>query len=404
MARLEQLDALMLAALLHDVGKPLGSGHASKGARLAAGVAARLGLSARQQEDVRFLVAQHLLMAHLSQRRDLTDPAVIGGFCRRVETVDRLRQLYLLTLADTAMTAPGNLTEWKASLLDELYVKAYTYLSQGASSAGLRLEAELSGRRDALELALRRRFGPEAAEVLPRVPDELVLSYELEELLHHLDVALELERSADSLLRLRARPLGPSTTELTICCADSPGRLALITGVLLAHGVEVLGAQVYTLGDDGGSRGPATVLDVFTVAGSEEARPQAWQRVSADLERALEGTFSVADLVARHTRPSALGRRVTPHVQTLVSIDNGASSRFTVIDVQAPDRLGVLYAITRTLSELGLTIHLSRVATEAGRVIDNFYVSDGVSGAKVVDEERLDRVRERVTDAIEELR
>jgi [protein-PII] uridylyltransferase len=396
MAAVEQPRSLMLAALLHDVGKPLGHGHAVKGARLAAGVAARLGMSAAEQEEVRFLVEHHIVMAHLSQRRDLSDPKVTVTMAELARTVDNLRRLYLLTVADTAKTSPDNLTEWKASLLDELYLKTYLQLGHGEGVAAADRERRLRDQRGALELQLRREVG-EAQQLADRAPQEMLLAFLLDDLVHHLQVALSLEADRANALRLSTRLRRDSTTEVTVCCWDAPGRLAMITGVMLAHRVEVLAAQVFTLDPPTSRGGPATVLDVFTVRAPDE---DVWGDFNADLERALRGELSVPELVQRRVQPSGLPPKHVPRVESTVTVDNDISERATVIDVQAPDRLGVLHAITRALSEQDLAIQLSKVATEAGRVVDIFYVSDGRGGGKVTDGERLQGVREAVLAAI----
>jgi [protein-PII] uridylyltransferase len=119
------------------------------------------------------------------------------------------------------------------------------------------------------------------------------------------------------------------------------------------------------------------------------------------LEQALRGSLSVNSLVQKHTRPSSLPPRIVPRVEISVVVDNLISDRYTVIDVQAPDQRGVLYAITKTLNESNLEIHFSRVATEAGRVIDIFYVSDRASGGKVLDEDHFKRIQKGITQAIE---
>lgn len=399
MERIEELEGLMLAALLHDVAKPLGRGHSAKGARLAAGVAARLGLEVEQQQEVRFLVEHHLTMAHLSQRRDLSDPTVIASFASLVGTTDRLRKLLLVTVADTAMTGPGNLNEWKATLLNELFMKTYLHLTRGKEAGEQELREHLRQQRDALELALRRQWGPPGGELVGRVPTEMLQSCGVEDLVHHLGAAMELEQSPAAVVCLKSRSRGGSATELTICCPDAPGLLATITGVMLGHRIEILAAQVYTL-EAGGDGSGTHVVDVFSVQAPVEAGAETWKSLTADLQRAIRGDLSVAELVRSYTRPSGLPPKVIPHVETVVTVDNDASDRLTVIDVQAPDRLGILYAITRTLSEEGLVIHLSKVATEAGRVIDNFYVSDGQGGGKIVDERRLEQVCQRVKQAI----
>jgi [protein-PII] uridylyltransferase len=405
MREVDRPESLFLAGLLHDVGKPLGHGHAAKGARLAVGVAARLGLGAKQQEEVRCLVAEHLTMAHLSQRRDLSDSTVIRTLAEQVGTVDLLRRLYLLTLADTAMTAPGNLTEWKDSLLEELYMRAYLHLSHGEGVAAKERERLLLSQRAELEASLRREQGDAAAAMARRVPAEMLLACSAEDLLHHLGVALELEAQPSRALRVVARRRNHATAEVTLCCWDSPGRLATITGVMLAHRIDILAAQVYTVDPAEGSHADAaTVLDIFTVRAPEvEEEQQVWAAFAGDLERSLRGTLCVPELVKRHTRPSGLPPRVVPRVEIVVSIDNDISERLTVIDVQAPDRIGVLYAITRSLSEQNVAIHLSKVATEAGRVVDIFYVSDRTSHGKVTDEARLGGIRGAVLEAIEAL-
>jgi [protein-PII] uridylyltransferase len=403
-SRLARPRTLFLAALLHDVAKPLGRGHSHKGARLARGVAARLGLSAEEQQAVASLVEAHLTMAHLAQRRDLSDPRVIRTLAAEVKSVEQLRQLYLLTLADTAMTAPGNLSEWKATLLEELYLRCYVELGHGEGIADAERARQREERGTGLELMLRKARGDSARGVVARIPTEMVLAHELDDLVHHLGVALDLEAGGGLLRVIARRRSGVAAVEVTICCADAPGRLALITGVMLAHRIEVLAAQVYTV--EGAAGAAATVLDVFTVRlpnADPEEDDEVWAGFSADLEQAIAGELDVPDLVSRHTRPSTLAPRVVPRVEPAVSIDNQVSERYTVIDVQAPDRLGVLHAITRALSEQGLAIHLSKVATEAGRVVDIFYVSDGRNGGKLVAEARQDEVRAAVVAAIEAL-
>ena len=405
MAEVQRPQSLMLAALLHDVAKPLGHGHAERGARLAAGVAARLDLTTQQQQQVRALVRDHLVMAHVSQRRDLADPMVISKLASLVGTVAQLRRLYLLTLADTAMTAPGNLTDWKERLLDQLYFQTLVHLIKGESGARQERQDELRDRRDALRIQLRRGWGEAGEALLESLPADMVLQLPAGELMHHLAAVLTPgdDAPAGGAVRLLTRPAGPASTTLTISCADSPGRLAQITGVMTAHRIEVLGAQVYTLerGADAASTA-GSVLDIFSVRTPQRPR-QVWPAFSRDLERAVSGELQVAELVARHTRPCGLPPRIIPHVPVEVSLENKVSERFTVVEVQAPDRLGVLHAITRALSEQGLEIHLSRVATEAGRVVDIFYVSDRETGDKV-QPAAMEQVRGAVGRAVEALK
>jgi [protein-PII] uridylyltransferase len=122
--------------------------------------------------------------------------------------------------------------------------------------------------------------------------------------------------------------------------------------------------------------------------------------VADDLERILSGQAAVEDIVAARREKSFLKPKKTPAVPTEIEIDNDVSEDFTVVDVYTHDRLGVLYAITRTLTELGLDIALSKVATEAERVADVFYVRDRESGAKVTDPARLAEIVSSLRDAL----
>ncbi len=381
--------ALVLGTLLHDVGKPLGKGHAEKGARLGATIARRLGMSDDEVARVEFLIRHHLLMSHLSQRRDLDDPSLIEKFARVVGDEERLRDLYLLTYCDAAMTAPGNLTEWKATLLKELYVRTLAHLRRGEStSLGKR-------RRRAIEAA-----GPEAAALLGTMPDRYFAASPPSMVRTHVTLA---QRRGERPVAFAVRALPRrGASELSLVALDAPGLLAAITGVLLAHRVDIAGAQIHSRPPD--ALAPGLAFDVFTVRDrAGRAIPAAdprWPRVEEDLIQLLEGKASAAELIERRREKGGLPRRVTPEVPTEIEIDNEASDGFTVIDVYTHDRPGVLHAITRTLSELGLDIGLSKVATEAERVADIFYVRDHGGAGKIVDAERLDEIQRRLREAL----
>ncbi|MBK6849166.1 MAG: [protein-PII] uridylyltransferase [Proteobacteria bacterium] len=395
---LEDVESLYLAALLHDVGKPLGRGHARKGARLAAGVAARLGLGHEAQDTVAFLVRHHLAMQHLSQRRDLGDPAVVSAFAQLVGSTDRLRRLYLLAVADTAMTAPGNLTFWKASLLDQLYTSTHRLLTSGSPLAP---QATIEARRTELRGVLRESWGDPATAIVERLPDDLVGGQPVELLAHHVGVALDLEATPGGRLRLGTRQQDAATTVLTVCCHDAPGLLATITGVMLLHRIEVLAAQIYTIPANGDAVGRA--LDLFWVTTPDPAEFRSWVQFSSMLEQALGHEVELARLVEQRMRPSLLGHRVLPAVPTQVIVDNDESERCTILELHSADVSGLLYTITHTLSELGLGIDLAKVASEAGHVVDIFYVRDTASGRKLADDARLTQVRDTLTQSIDRL-
>ncbi len=401
--------ALFLGTLLHDVGKPLGKGHSEKGARIARTVGRRLGLDEADVARAEMLVKQHLTMAHLSQRRDLTDPEVVRRFAERIGDETALAQLYLLTRCDTAMTAPGNLSAWKDQLLGELYTRARDlYRGAGAAQAD-------SGRGSAHETARGRvrellpADAPELAELVGALDDRYVAGLSPRQIARHLALVGRRARSGAAVnIEVAEYPL-KGHTELAVVADDCLGLLGHIAGVLAAHRVSVNAAVVTTVDPPGG--GPALALDQFAVRdpyGKTIAAGDArWAAIRDDLTRVVGGggepSEVVAALIDRRRKRSSLRPRVTPAVETAVQVVQDASADFTVIEVATRDRVGVLHTITRTLTELGLDIHLAKVSTEGERVADAFYVSDRLAGGgKLGSGERSREVEQALHGALAE--
>jgi [protein-PII] uridylyltransferase len=162
----------------------------------------------------------------------------------------------------------------------------------------------------------------------------------------------------------------------------------MLTGVLLAHGMNIVTASINT-----STAGVA--LDIFRVSHADQAesaqRPERWERVQATLGKVLSGEVDVEQLVAAARRPSILAKRFVPRVGTNIEVDNEVSDHFTVLDVYTQDRVGVLFAITNKLFHLGLSIHLAKITTNVDQVLDVFYVSD--AGKKIDDGARLERIK-----------
>ncbi|HJZ88114.1 MAG TPA: [protein-PII] uridylyltransferase [Polyangia bacterium] len=399
---LEHPLALCLGMLLHDVGKPLGKGHSEKGARLCAEITRRFDMAPEDARLAEFLVRKHLVMAHLSQRRDIHDMALVARFAAEMGRPEALRQLYLLTWADMSMVAPGNLTEWKSMLLNELYLRTLAYLSRGPDLAARDSSALTRRRRQQAARALGEDAdaGP-LGELFRGLPDRyFVVTTPLQIKLH---VRMSRDRAASGrklALRVAHHPR-KGYSVVTVCADDSPGLLARLCGVFLAHRLDILAAQITSRAR---AQDAGEAIDVFYVRdrslreGTAAAR---WAAVAADFTAVFEHGQAVEELIAaRAARPSALPPRVTPAVLTEIEVDNEVSADYTVIDVYTQDRLGVLYSITKTLTALGLDVYFSKVGTEADRVADVFYVRDKESRAKITDAERLAEVKRALEGAL----
>ncbi len=370
--------AILLGTLLHDVGKPAGKGHAEKGAVLAGAIARRLGLPEPDALLVELLVRQHLTMSHLSQRRDLTDPEVIARFADKIETEEQLVALYLVTLCDTAMTAPGNLTAWKDDLLRELVIRTRAHFRGTASEVD--------------ETRARLAAQPGAAAIVVGIDPRLFTQLTPAQAARHVrlvarahPVALEVECFA-------------SHSELAIVAPDAPGVLATIAGALAANRVDVLGAIVGHV-ETGDAR---LALDLFFVrdgkgAPIREDDPR-WTRLAADLRALLPpDPRKVAALIAQRRPPSGMPARVTPGVATEIHLHDD-SAQATIVEVFTRDRVGVLHAITQTLADLGLDISLAKISTEGERVADAFYVTR--AGVRLVDGTERARLVARLAEAL----
>jgi [protein-PII] uridylyltransferase len=369
--------ALRLGALLHDIGKTGRGGHVAAGVRIAEETLAQMRVAESTAALAGFLVAEHLLLSDTATRRDLDDEDLVLEVAARVGDPERLAALYLLTIADAGATGPLAWTAWRATLVRELVAKVQHVLERG--DVGAETSERLAERID----AIRAELGTESAEAVDRFLDRMPRSYLL---------ALPVERIARQYpliapaitirdVRTHAEPgARPGTYALTIVAADRAGLLSMIAGALSLAGLSILTAQVFTTED-------GVAVDVFEVEGAFEAEvgEERWREFRGTLRRAIEGRLSLAYRVGEKRKHYPPPRHDVP---VRVAVDNDASDFFTVIEVGAPDRIGLLFDVTSALAELQLDVHLAKVATYGERVVDAFYVRDEL-GRKVDDPERM---------------
>jgi [protein-PII] uridylyltransferase len=380
MERLERPLGLYLGTLYHDIGKGLPD-HSARGAEIAARACARLGIDPADAADVEWLVAKHLRMSSIAQRRDLSDPELIHDFAEECGTADRLDRLYLLTYADIATVGPQTWTEWKARLLRELYEKTRSVLGGEERKRPAPGTYEAAGRARVAEALRGRAPENEIARFVAAMPARYFLTESPAQAPRHLRL-LRLGRELPVAAAIRHRP-GLGYSELTIAAPDRPGLLSLIAGVLAAHRVDIHHAEVFSTPDDP-SLGwlSSRALDHFEVRGPEEGslEPARWRAAREDLERVLSGAESLAELMARRLKASALTQKPLPRVPTKVVIDNASSRDHSVVDVFTADRVGLLHTLSQTFFDLGLSVDLARIATEGHRAADAFYVRTAAGG------------------------
>ena len=372
---------LMLSLLLHDLGKAAREGHDRYGVEIACRVLERMGIDGEGRERVVFLVKNHLLMSFISQRRELSDIKVIAGFARTVQDRENLSMLYLLTYADISSVNPTAWTQWKAALLEDLYLRTMSYLGKtgAAELEQERLGAAVARLRGAVADAFGHR---EVEEFLADLPDKYILNTPVQTIVDHMEM---MKRLPEERLVIKHRHhAGKGTTELTICAYDVYGMLASVAGVIAAHNLNIVRARAFTT-----RRG--VMIDTFHVTDSD-GNIMTYEDVWASIESDLRGgrTASRCIPTARETHPAHMAGASGPPAS--VEFDNETSDEFTIIDISCRDRVGLLHRIAGTLYDLNVYIASAKIATEGTRVMDSFYVSD-LLGKKINDPGRIEKVR-----------
>jgi [protein-PII] uridylyltransferase len=387
-------ELLLLAVLFHDIGKGEGGGHSEKGALMCRTIARRMGLHKEDSERLEFLVQNHLLFAHIAQRRDLHDEKMIIQFARQMGTSENLRMLYLLTFADVRSVGPDVWNDWKAMLFEELFTKAFKVLERGDFKLEASSERVKKVRKKVHDI-LDPEFPPaRVKEELKALTTRHVLSNTPAEIANHLRYLIAL--GDHDVLMSVGHEQERGYSNFTICTFDVPGLFSRITGVMAANGMNILGAQIHT-----STNGKALdVLQINSPQGFVVTDENRWKRVEDDMRRVLEGKVQVKTLVEKRHRPTLLTERVKPRFPTRVEIDNDVSEDYTVIDIYTHDTVGLLYSITSTLTELGLYIGVSKISTKVDQVADVFYVKD-IFGHKLAGDEKLEEVRTRLREAID---
>ncbi|MDJ0864493.1 MAG: [protein-PII] uridylyltransferase [Myxococcota bacterium] len=398
MRSVEDRPALFLGCLLHDIGKGFGGQHSERGAVRARTCLERLGLDPERIERIVFLVAEHLTMSHVAQRRDLSDPKMVAEFTKLVGDRRNLRQLYLLTFADMRASSSQAWNEWRGGLLRELFERTAEVLETGRvdeAAALERIEARVARRREAAAAELGELdVSAETIETyFDGMPRRYFVSHTPRQIARHAMVMFSV--SAERPVVTSVREMRGDFSELIVCTRDVHGLYARVAGTLTARGINILASNVYTTKD-------GQALEVYRVStppGDPDDRRRIWEDFEAKLVAVLGGELDLAALVRGRRRP--WGQVRTPsRLPASVTISNEESDFYTIVDVAANDRLGLLYDLTDTLAEHGLEIFVSKAATVLDQVADTFYVKEA-DHRKLTDPERLEALRGALLAAAE---
>ncbi len=364
--QIDHPEILYLAALFHDIAKGRDGDHSSLGAQDALAFCRRLPMSDDHSQRVAWLVEQHLAMSQTAQRRDISDPETIHGFCQLVGNQTRLDYLYLVTIADIAATSSKLWNNWKDSLLWELYTATSAALSEGSSSVFDR-NRKISESRDTVRATmLRQGVDVEALEsLLEGLPQNTFLRFSSEQMDWAAFEVLSAPVDEPVLVAIR-KVEDQNVSELLVHTPDYDGLFAAVTAVIDEIGLDVLSARVMTT-ISGKS------FDLFQLM---DQHAQALNGIDCErLQARLLDVLSNKRVPAPVVRK--LPRRLRPF-KSVVKIGFSAAlgGEMTLMDLHCDDRPGLLSQISGAMVTCGIRIHDARIATMGDRVEDAFIISD----------------------------
>jgi [protein-PII] uridylyltransferase len=400
---LEDALVLYLALLLHDSGKAVGARpHSEASALFAQRVAARLQLSSPERKSLILLVDHHLTLSRIAQQRNLDDPATVMELAQIVKNQKNLSALMLLTLADGQGTSAEAWSDWKESLVWQLFHETSRYLADRKS-----YDEQTRIERESLQGSVSRHLSPDYAGEIEAhfeyMPDHYFRATDLPEIVEHLKLFrcfLEnLSSNGESALAASMKwKVVPEQghSVVTFCTWDRERLLAKIAGSFSVVPLNILSADVFPRGDN-------VVFSIFRVCDPNArpaAHPRDLQMVEQTLRRALEDeNLDFLPLIEKAKRQS---HRLAPVIEfpTRIAIDNKTHPNYTLIEIQAPDRLGLLYDVLSCLDRENILIPLSRINTQAGAAIDTLYVVDGANHTKIADSNRIRMIQQHLKTAI----
>jgi len=394
--RIEDPSILYLSILLHDTGKAANTRHhEDASATLAQRVARRLQLSPERRKMLLSLVDNHYSLSHISQTRNIEDHATVEEFARIVRSQENLDNLMLLTLADGMGTSDQNWSDWKESLVWRLYRSTSRFLVAGPAYFEQR-RMDAIALHQAVLARLPKDFAVEVEAHFEQMPERYFQAFEAPEIASHI-------RLFRSFFEIHLLGDGPGVSpafkwipqpekghsEVWVCGWDRQGLLERIAGSFLSANINILSADIFTRGDN-------LALDVFRVCDTRYrpvSNSKDIARVEARLaESLMEPEYDFSPLIDADARMRTYRMSQEADLPTRILIENIAHPIYSLVEVQTPDRLGLLYSLLRAFGDAGISIALSRITTEREVALDTFYVT-GRDGGKISDQSAIRKLQ-----------
>lgn len=385
---IDRRDLLYLGVLFHDIAKPISvSGHEIIGAEIASSIMERLGYEQEEINLVRFLVRHHLTMEQVAFRRNLNDPITLDQFAANVPSVEALDMLYLLTFADLSAVSPVVWTQWKSDLLFELYRKTKMMLED-------RVTGEQLIYADTLEVINERvkEAGENIRQHLEAFDDLTYLQqFSEEEINAHVE---EIANGEDTSVFFKEEK---EFTNITVITEDNESVLARLCGALSINDLNIHDARIFTRND-------GLIIDNFNVSdfrANKKVDKEKYDKIREDIIASINNQLSINKEFKRvkskwwRLEDKFFSRKGT------IKINFEKHQKYTIIDIFSPDRLGLLYQITRKFFELGISIYFAKISTKGDDVVDSFYVL--TQTGRKISPNNFELIKKELTEAIEQM-
>ncbi|UCG14471.1 MAG: [protein-PII] uridylyltransferase [Deltaproteobacteria bacterium] len=385
-------ELLLWAVLLHDVGKGRqGRDHSQHGSEIVRKVFQRMNFAPEDIETISFLVREHLLLIKTATQRDLNDEKVVVQCARKFPSIDELKMLYLLTVADSKATGPKAWNDWIAALLTELFFKVLHMLNRGELATPAVVDIVEKKREEILQQPLsisKEEFDLLFDQMSPRY----LLYTPAIDILRHVELYQRLGK-APFVLEARTLP-GTDYRTVIVCAQDRPGFFSKVSGVFTLNNLDILDAQIYTWRN-------RIALDVFKVNAPPDAlfEDEAWARVRKDLYSALNGDLALDLVLDEKLRAYQSAIKSATSRPDKIVVDNSGSDFFTIIEVYTYDFPGLLYRITDALFRCDLDVWVAKIATKVDQVVDVFYVRN-LDGQKVDNPEQVAAIKASIDQVL----
>ncbi len=389
---IENTRLLYVALLLHDIAKGRDQDHSEAGGEVARVLCPRFGLSRSETDIVVWLVENHLVMSHYAQNRDSSDPKTSADFAAIVKSRERLKLLLVLTVADIRGVGPGVWNGWKGELLRNLYYETEPVLGGGHTRLDQKRRIEVI--IDSLKESLEGWSSDERDQYVANHYDDYWLKTNQQ---HQLQHAALVHRAIHKKLNIATKVVTDEFTEISELILYSqahPRFLSQVAGACAAAGANIVGAQISTTRD-------GMALDNFYLQRQfemEEDELRRGKRIAKTIGKLLRGETSLDKIMSSKMTTKRAIDAFT--IEPIVTLDNKLSDKFTVIEIEALDRPGLLYDLTHELAELSLSVTSAHISTYGERAVDAFYVKD-LLGEKIRDERRWSTIRQGLTDLLQ---